>query len=180
MPTSFPFLNWGSLHPTWVAVLIFGLRAADVTLATLRMLAVVRGRRASAWLIGFAEAVLFVTVISGLLSSLAGVQNLLAFAAGYATGNVAGIALEGRIAPGFSLLRITTSGRGEALARALRQAGHGATEALGRGQAGTVSLIYCYVPRREVDRAKRLAVGADPQAFITVEHVRRLGGGWLP
>jgi uncharacterized protein YebE (UPF0316 family) len=171
-------LDWSLLPAAAVAAAIFFLRAIDLTLSTLRMLAVVRGRRSAAWLLGFVEAGLFVTAISGLLSNLRSWPHILAFAAGFATGNVLGMAIESRLAPGHSLLRITSSGRGEAIAQALRGSGHGATEIPGHGMGGTVGLVVSYVPRREVEPTRRLVLAVDPGAFLTVENVRQLRGGW--
>ncbi len=41
-----------------------------------------------------------------------------------------------------------------------------------------VELIFCYVPRRQAQRARRRVVAIDPEAVITVENVRALVGGW--
>jgi uncharacterized protein YebE (UPF0316 family) len=173
-------LDWSQWPPAAVALAIFSLRATDLTLSTLRMLAVVRGRRRSAWILGFIEAALFVTAFSGLLSSLASGLNLLAFAAGFATGNVLGMGIEARIAPGHSLLRITSPGRAPAIADALRQAGLGATEIPARGHAGTVGVVVCFAPRRGVGAARRRVLAVDPDAFLTEQNVLQLRGGWRP
>lgn len=173
-------LDWSRWPPLAVALAIFVLRGTDLTLSTLRMLAVVRGRRRSAWILGFVEAILFVTAFSGLLSSLGSGLNLLAFAAGFATGNVLGMGIEGRIAPGHSLLRITSQGRGPAVADALRQAGLGATEIPARGQGGTVGVVFCYAARRGVASARRRVLAVDPDAFLTEQNVLQLRGGWRP
>ncbi len=61
---------------------------------------------------------------------------------------------------------------------ALHQAGMGATEVAGSGRDGTVSLIYCYSPRRKVRKIKRLVLQHDAQAFMTLLQVRQIGGGW--
>jgi len=68
------------------------------------MLSVARGRKPQAWLLGFLQALLFITVVSGLFSSLQSPLNLAAYAAGFASGTVVGMALESRLAPGHSLL----------------------------------------------------------------------------
>ncbi len=171
-------LDWGLIPPALVPFAIFILRTADLTLATLRVLAVVRGRRAFAWFTGFAQALLFVSAIAGVLANLDNLWNLVAYAAGFATGNVMGITLEAKLAPGHSLLRVISPRRGDTIAENLRHQGRGVTEVAGRGLDGTVNLLFIYVPRREVNRIKRDILQADPQAFVTVENVRELRGGW--
>lgn len=166
---------WG-LVP--VPALIFVLRAADLTLATIRTLTVLRGQRVRTWILGFAQAFLFVTAVAGVLTYLDDAVNLLAYAAGFATGSVIGITIEGWLAPGHSQLTIISRARGTEIATILREAGRGATELPGRGRQGMVSMILCNVPRREIGKAKRLVIKTDPSSFIAVEHVRLFPGGW--
>jgi uncharacterized protein YebE (UPF0316 family) len=63
-------IEWGALSPALVLLLLFLLRAGDLTLATLRMLAVMRGRRLPAWLLGLLQAGFFMLGAAGLLSNL--------------------------------------------------------------------------------------------------------------
>jgi uncharacterized protein YebE (UPF0316 family) len=169
---------WDDVPAALLPALIFALRAADLTLATLRMLVTVRGRRGAAWILGFAQALVFISAVAGVLSRLEDPWNWIAYAAGFATGNVVGILLEARLAPGHSLLQIVSPRRGLAVAETLRRQGRGATALAARGHEGSVSLILCYVPRREVDSAHREILTADPEAFVMVGHVRRVRGGW--
>jgi uncharacterized protein YebE (UPF0316 family) len=171
-------LDWGLIPSTIVPWLIFSLRTINLTLATLRMLTVVRGRRATAWFLGILHSSLFVITIAGVLGNLHNPWNLIAYAAGLATGNVLGMTIEAKLAPGHSLLRITSARRGTAILESLHGHGHGATEYSGQGRSGTVSVILCYVPRSQVEQVKRQVVNTDPEAFITVDHVRQLCGGW--
>lgn len=165
--------------PVWLVTLaIFLLRCTDTTLSTLRMLAVLRGRHRLAWILGFSGSLLFVLAVAGVLKNLEKPLNVLAYASGFASGNFLGIVIEERLAAGHSLLRIVSPDRGPVLIEALRSAGRGATELPGRSGAGTVTMIYCYVPRREVSMAQRQISGLDPLAHVTVENVRQLKGGW--
>ncbi len=171
-------LDWTVVPARVVPLLIFSLRTSDLTLATLRMLTVVRGHKATAWFLAIAQSSLFVIGVAGVLGNLNNLWNIIAYAAGYATGNVLGIIIEARLAPGHSLLRITSPHLGDAVMEYLHDHGYGATELSGAGIAGTVNVILCYTPRREVGLVKRGILEVDPQAFITVEHVRQLRGGW--
>jgi uncharacterized protein YebE (UPF0316 family) len=165
--------------PAWLVLLtIFLLRCTDTTLSTLRMLAVVRGRRVLAWFLGFCGSLLFVLAVAVVLDSLDRPLNILAYGAGFASGNVLGIVIEDRRAAGHSLLRIVSPERGPALIEGLRATGRGVTELPGRSAAGMVTMIYCYVPRREVPMVRRQIAALDPLALVTVEHVRQLKGGW--
>jgi len=121
---------------------------------------------------------MFVITIAGVLGNLQNPWNLVAYATGLATGNVLGMAIEAKLAPGHSLLRITSTQRGTAILESLHRHGHGATEYSGQGRSGTVSVILCYVPRHQVEQAKQHVINTDPEAFITIDYVRELRGGW--
>jgi len=180
MTLSFPAIDWSSLPPALVPALLFGLRAADLTLATLRTLAITRGRPLVSWLLGFTESGLFLLGAVGLLTTLTNPLNLLAYAAGFATGNVIGLSLESRVLPSHALVRIYSAARGSAIADALRREGWGATEIFGRGFGGSVEMILCFAPRRAANRLRDRVVALDPEAVITLQNVRSLLGGWRP
>ncbi len=83
-----------SAHAWLYAAAIFFLRVADMSLDTLRLLFVVRGRRGLAWVLGFFESAIFVVAVSSVITNLGNPLNVIGFAAGFATGNV-GNYLEG-------------------------------------------------------------------------------------
>ena len=171
-------IPWDLIPSNLIPIVIYLLRSLDLTLATLRMLAVVRGVAFTAWIIGFVQALTFILGISGVISNLRNPLNLVAYAAGFATGNVIGILIEAKVAPGHSLMRIVSSQRGRLIIESLHDIGKGATEVSALGQNGMVSLIYCFVPRRKVEETKDEILHLDPNVFITTENVRELRGGW--
>ena len=180
MTVPFPGIDWLALSPGAVLALLFGLRAADLTLAVLRVLAVVRGRPTLAWFLGFFEAILFILGAAGLLANLTQPMSILAYAAGFATGTAIGMTLERRFLPANSLVRIYSPARGQVIASALRAKGRGATEVPSRGRGGMVDLIYTYVRRRQENRVRKEIRALDAEAVMTVENVRVLAGGWKP
>jgi uncharacterized protein YebE (UPF0316 family) len=170
--------GWLGLPAAVVPLVIFGLRSLDQTISTVRTLVIVQGERRLAWALGFLQSFLFITAVAGVLQSLTQPINLVAYAAGFATGQVLGISLEGRMARGHSVLRIVSSSKGQAVVDELRRQGWGVTELPGQGRAGTVGVVLCTVPRKHVPTAKSAILGVDSSAFVTVQHVYLLGGGW--
>src|SRR5512137_453094 len=93
----------------WLAAgLIFLLRVSDMTLDTLRVLVVMRGRKGIAWVLGFFQSIIFVTAITSVLANLDNPLNILGYAAGFATGNVVGMLIEERLAIGHIQLSIVS------------------------------------------------------------------------
>lgn len=75
-------------------VLIFLARVTDVSLATLRMLLLVRGKRLLAASIGLFEVTIFVIVLKYVVDRLTDPFSVAAYALGFATGNIVGSLIE--------------------------------------------------------------------------------------
>lgn len=160
------------------AVFIFFLRVTDQSLDTMRVLFIMRGRKGVAWVLGFFQALVFVTAISSVLSHLDNPANLVGYAAGFATGGVVGMWIEEKLAVGYSHIRIISSSRGAAIAEKLRAEGFAVTEMSARGKDGMVSLINCSVLRKHTRRVGQVVREVDESAFMTTEDVRPLARGF--
>jgi uncharacterized protein YebE (UPF0316 family) len=159
-------------------ILIFLIRVADMSLDTLRVLFVVRGRRPQAWVVGFMQSALWVIAVASVLSHLDNLLNVLGYAAGFATGNVVGMRIEERLAIGHSHLRVISSRLGDAVADAVCGAGYAVTVLSGRGREGTVSILTTSVRRRDIETVRSEVLRVDPQAFVTLSDVRPLHRGF--
>lgn len=160
------------------ALIIFALRVGDMALDTIRVLFVVRGRKGLAWVLGFFQALIFVVAISGVLANANNIWNILAYAGGFATGNVIGMLIEERLAIGFIRVTIISSIRGAVITEKLRAAGYAVTEIPARGRDGTVSMLQLSVRRKEVPEVETIALEADAESFVTSEDVRPLRRGF--
>jgi uncharacterized protein YebE (UPF0316 family) len=160
------------------AGLIFLLRVADMSLDTLRVLVVMRGRKGIAWVLGFFQALIFVLAISSVLKNLTNPLNIIAYAAGFATGNVVGMWIEERLAIGHVHINVVSSRLGTAIAEHMRSEGFAVTEIPARGKDGMVSLLNISVLRRYVDKVHKIVNEVDPSAFITAEDVRPVRRGF--
>jgi uncharacterized protein YebE (UPF0316 family) len=163
----------------WLAALfIFGIRVLEMTLDTLRVLFILRGRRTVAWFVGFGQSLLFVVAITSVLQNLDNPATIIGYAGGFATGVVVGMFIEERLAIGHTHMRIISSGRGSAIAEQLRGKGYAVTEVPARGRDGAVTLLSCNVMRRQVDWMMKTINEIDPAAFITAEEVRPVRRGF--
>jgi uncharacterized protein YebE (UPF0316 family) len=161
-----------------MALGIFFLRVGDMSLDTIRLLFVVRGRKALAWVLGFAQSLLFVVAITTVLANLSNWMNVLGYAAGFATGNVVGMWIEERLAIGYAQFTIISTSRGAALAEKLRQSGFAVTEIPARGRAGTVTMLQISVKRKDSANVETVVLEADPEAFVTRDEVRPVRRGY--
>ena len=160
------------------AGLIFILRVSDMSLDTLRVLFVMRGKKSIVWVLGFLQATIFILAISIVLRDLDSPLKIVAYAAGFATGNVIGIWIEEKLAVGHVQIRIISPRLGSALADRLREEGYAVTEVAARGKDGMVGLLNCSVRRRRVNHVRTIVNQIDPDAFITAEDVRPVRRGF--
>lgn len=154
------------------AGLIFILRVFDMTLDTLRVLVVMRGKKWLAWLLGFFQAGIYVIALSSVLSNLDNPLNMVGYALGFATGNVVGMYIEEKMAIGLVHIRVISPHLGTAIAEKLRQEGFALTEIPGRGKDGMVTVLYCSVIRKDIQRVQNYIEVIDSEAFITIDDVR--------
>lgn len=162
-------------------VLIFFARVVDVTLGTMRIIMINRGRRKIAPILGFVEVFIWIVVVGQLVTHLQGVNAYIGYAAGFAAGNYVGMIVEDKLALGSVIVRIFLSNGSEALIRDLTKAGFGVTSFNGQGASGPVTMIFTTVRRKEIKQVFAIAHEVTPKAFITVEDTRRVEEGiFLP
>ena len=159
-------------------IAVFLLRATDVTMATMRMLLIVRGRRVLAPAIGFVEILIWVTAIGIVVQHLSSPMHVIGYAAGFAFGNYLGLRLEERLAIGLATVRAVVRSGGAELADALRAAGMGVTEMIGQGREGPVEVLYSVIQRRDISRCLAIIEAGSEGSFVVVDEPRLVRRGW--
>jgi uncharacterized protein YebE (UPF0316 family) len=163
--------------PLWGPIVIFLLRIVDVTLDTMRVLFMVRGRRLPAGILGFLMALVWIIAVGNAMKHLDSIWHILGYAAGYGTGTMVGITIENVVAFGLIQLRIVSKFGGVEIAEGLRDRGYGATEFSGFGRDGAVEIVQSVVQRAHLDEVLAIVDKFDDSAFVTVEDPQVLRGG---
>jgi uncharacterized protein YebE (UPF0316 family) len=161
-------------------LLIFCARICDVSIGTMRIIFVSKGKRNIAPFLGFFEVLIWIIVVSRIMQNLDNYINYVAYAAGFATGNFVGMIIEERLAVGVQLIRVITQHEGTALIQMLNQWGFGATLVEGQGAREKVDVIYTIVPRNELEKALSIINDYNPKVFYTIEDVRASSEGTFP
>jgi uncharacterized protein YebE (UPF0316 family) len=167
------------MPPVAAGLLVFALRLTDMSLDTLRVLFMMRGRKLVAGLIGAIQAAVFILAVSAVLTGPLNFWTVLGYACGFGAGVILGMIAEERLALGYGMFRIYSPARGAAIAQALREAGHAATEFTAQGKDGTITVVNAAVARRDIPAVRALVDRVDPNAFITVDEVRPLRRGYF-
>lgn len=153
-------------------IIIVVARIGDVSLGTLRTVAVVSGHRGMAWLFGLLEVSIWVFVVAAVITRI-GTEPVygVAFALGAATGNYVGVSLQSWLPFGDQVIRVFTR-RAEALIDDLRRRQFRVTRFEGVGQDGAVTMLFVQVRRSRTLQVVRAARSVDPACFYTIDDIR--------
>ncbi len=154
-------------------VLIFFARVCDVSIGTMRTIFTIQGRSLLSFCLGIIELLIWIAVVSAVVNSIQEHPVLAIFYAfGYATGNVAGIWLERKLAFGMMILRVITRRDGLKIAANLREKGQPVTIFQGEGLRGPVLELYIACRRRDLKWILKVVEAVDPRAFYITEMAR--------
>ncbi len=156
--------------PVWaLALLIFFFRITDVSLGTMRTIAVVHGRIPLSVVLGFFEVIVWVTAIAEVILNLRDSPILIAgYSAGYATGNAVGILIEKRLAFGRCVVRLISE-HGDRLAAAVAPSGRVLGVFHSENEESPGTLVFGIVERRKLPQLLSRAKDVDPRVFWVVE-----------
>ncbi len=158
-------------------ILIFFARICDVTIGTIRIVYVAKGRKEIAPILGFFEVFIWIIAISQIMSNLNNFVCYFGYSAGFAAGNYIGLLVEERLAVGNLMIRIITSKDGDVLAKILNAHGYGATIINAEGSTGKVNIIYSLVHRTNVSEALTLIKDFNSDIFYSIEDIRDVSSG---
>ncbi len=165
---------------TMLPLIIFIAEMLVVTLATIRIIFVARGKRGLAALLGFFEISIWLFAIGHVMNNLSNPWCTIGFATGFTLGNYLGITLEGKLAIGTLGVRIFACGDSAPLMAQLRAQGFGATKVQAEGSTGPVQVVTTIIPRRERSRVEKLIQQSAPGQFFVVDEVQETVSGIFP
>jgi len=152
-------------------------RICDVSIGTLRIIFVSKGKRNIAPILGFFEVLIWITAISKIMQNLDNYVNYVAYAAGFATGNFVGMIIEEKLAMGILMVRVFAHERGSELVQTLNGNGYGATVVEAHGAREQVDLIYTIVQRNELAKVLDVIQNFNSKLFYTIEDVKTVNEG---
>ncbi len=174
------FFNSSLFSYLILPLMIFFARICDVSIGTMRIIFVSKGKKNIAPLLGFFEVLIWIIVISKIMQNLNNYVNYIAYAAGFATGNLVGMIIEEKLAVGYQMIRVFTFRRGDELLQILNNKGYGATVVEAQGAQEKVKLIYTIVNRNNLVKVLTIINEFNPKSFYTVEDVKTVNEGIFP
>ena len=160
------------LTATLWCLIIIAARIIDVSLATIRTIVTVQGRRGLAISLSTVELLIWVFIVSQVINELHERPAYgVAYAIGFALGTFVGMTIEQRLALGRQVIRIITR-KGPEMAQALRTSGLTVTQFDGYGRDGPVEELFIEIERRQVRQVTAQARELDPECYYMVEDIR--------
>ena len=164
---SLPLFKWLILP-----LVIFMARLSDVSIATVRIMFVMNGKRKTATLLGFCESFIWLMAIGQIFRYIDNPLYYVAYAGGYASGTYMGMLIESKIAFGKVIVRVITRQDASALIGHLKQSSFGLTNVQAEGKTGAVNLLFSVIDRKQVKHFIDLVEQYHPNAFYTIEATR--------
>ncbi|HHV28956.1 MAG TPA: DUF2179 domain-containing protein [Clostridium sp.] len=158
-------------------LLIFCSRIIDVTIGTIRIIFVSRGKKHLAPILGFFEVLVWIVAISQVMQNLSNFVCYFAYAAGFATGTYVGIIIEEKLAIGTLVVRTIVDKNEFELKEQLANSGFGVTVVDAEGKNGDVKIIYTVIKRKELQEVIRIIEGCNSKAFYSIEDARKVSQG---
>ena len=168
------------MNPILLVVIIFLISLSFVTLATVRMILTMKGFQYLAAALSVLEVIINILGLGLVLDNLSAVQNLLAYAFGFASGVVVGSKIEDKLTLGYVTANVVTQDNSDQLAQQLREKGFGVTDWEANGYEGERRSLQILTPKKHEINLYKTIKELDPKAFIATNDVRTIYGGfWI-
>ncbi|MFC7393503.1 DUF2179 domain-containing protein [Scopulibacillus cellulosilyticus] len=161
-----------------MVVIIFVINIIYVTLNTVRMILTFKGYRYLAAFVSIFEICIYVLGLGLVLNHLDQIQNLIAYALGFASGVMVGIKIEEKLALGYITVNVITSKLEMDLPEHLRNRGYGVTHWTAHGRKGQRLMMEILTPRRNEFDLMDTIKSLDPNAFIVSHEPKTFHGGF--
>lgn len=159
-------------------ILVF--KVIEVSLATLRIVLITKDERIIGAVIGFFEVMLWVILVSTVLSNITEDPiKVVIYALGFAVGNYVGSKFENYLAIGSSNVEaIVLKQHGKQLSKDLRAHGYAVTAVDAKGMNSDREILYIHLPRKEVKRAVSIIKALQHNVVITINDIKPIYGGY--
>lgn len=160
---------------------VFFCRIIDVSLATLRTMLTVKGKKEFAALMGFLECFIWYVVVKDAMTADGPVLPIaIAYAGGFATGTYIGGIISNKVIKGKALVQVITSSRDKALLEAIRDDGFAITviDVAASEYSGEKYMILANIENSQLHHFQNFVKKHDPKAFIFAQESKSSIGGY--
>jgi len=161
-----------------MVAIILVINIVYVTFSTMRMILTLKGKRYLAAFVSMFEIVMYVIGLGLVLDNLDQIQNIIAYAVGFAIGVIVGSRIEEKLALGYITVNVISSNPDIEFTRKLRDKGYGVTSWFAYGMEGDRLSMQILTPRKYELRLYETIKNLDPKAFIISYEPKQIHGGF--
>jgi len=161
------------------SILIFIAITVAVSIGTVRILLMVRGKKLLSISIGFIEACIGIAAISKIIKDISGTYSILAYGAGFAAGLFVGMLISEKISKNVVSINIFSKGHYDKIENFLRENGYGVTSFHGNGKDGNLKILNVICKNTQIKELNTLICKIDPKAFIVTYKLENFRGGFV-
>ncbi len=161
---------------------IFIARICDVSLGTVRIIMVGKGRSVLAFFIAFIEISIWFVIAK---DALTGTDNslwiMIAYASGYACGTFLGSYISERFVKGNLGLQVVTTDHDQKVIKAIRNKGYAVSviDVKGKNEEEGKYMMFIEINKKNFDHLTELIKKLDPKAFIVVNETKYVQNGYI-
>ncbi len=159
---------------------IFLARVMDVSIATVRVMFIMNGAKRWAPMLGFFESMIWLLAIGQIMQNLTNFYSYLAYASGYATGTFIGMCIEEKIAMGKMMVRVITRSTADEFIDWLNENHYRYTNVNAEDNGGNANVLFTVVKRSNLENLLKAVRYFHPEAFYTVEGIKRVSDDDMP
>ena len=165
-----------------LCVKIFLARLCDVSIGTIRIILVGKGKSVLAFFVAFIEICIWFSVardaIAGTIDSP---WIMIAYAGGYATGTLVGTRLSQKIVKGNFAVQVVTSEENDKMIDAIRKEGYAVSvvDVKGRDTENEKYMMFIEIDKKNFDHLQSLIKKLDSKAFIVVNETKYVQNGFI-
>ncbi|PJK17073.1 DUF2179 domain-containing protein [Chryseomicrobium excrementi] len=160
-------------------LLIVVINIAYVSLATLRVMIVIKGHAAVASIISTAEVFVYLMGLTMVLDNLDNPWNIAAYCLGWGLGVFTGAKIEKMLALGYVVMEVVVDSIQTTLPNDLRQLGYGVTSWYADGQQGPRLVMKVLAKRNKENKLRHIILEKVPKAFLISYEPTHFNGGFF-
>ena len=162
----------------WPIIIFFAI-TITVSIGTLRLILMVRGKRALSIIIGFFEASIGIAAIAKIIRDVSGIYSILAYGAGFAAGLFIGMVISDKISKNIMSTNIISNKSHNEIEELLRDNGFGVTSFYGNGKDGNLKILNVICRNTKLIKLSKIVCKEDPRAFLVTHRLEGLRGGFF-
>ncbi len=161
-------------------LIIFFAKIVEVSLSTLRTVFITKGAKLYSFFIALVEITIWLSVVSRVIIGITEHPfKMIAYAVGYAVGQVVGITLEEKIGFGVVILEVIADREeGVKLTNILREKGVAVTQVLAEGMTAEKYILSMYIQRKQKAEVIKIIKEYSNTAMVAVNDVSNVYGGY--